>query len=217
MVVLLALMLNELSISRQRIEAQDAKATLLLERVSPVLDQADPVLRASDEVLRDVEQATPGLRDAAASLRPLSHSIATGVERAVPVLDQLARSDVSGTAAAVVDLAQAAAPVLRRLDPRSFQETAERLSSLLSELPPHRVGRLARDGGKLAGKARRRDLVRRLDRATHDIGQVLEVQRAARRLQSNSVQIQRRSLEIQQETLEHVASLDRKTGGQAVP
>ena len=216
MIVLLALVLGELQISRQHIEAQDAKAAAQLEALTPVLDDAGPVLEASKGAVRALRGSRPGLRQAGLSISSIGRSVESILESGQPVLRDLAGGDVAGALDAGRRLATAATPLLEDLDTAALNQAANSTDSVLGSLRAHDLARLISRVNDLASETKRRNLLARLDRTSRDVAEALDVQRATRRLQVQALSIQRKSLAIQKETLERAASLDEKTGGQAV-
>jgi ABC-type transporter Mla subunit MlaD len=181
--------------SNDRIHAQDAKIGELRSDVEPILDTLRPLLADTRPVLREARQLAGPLSetadDVSAALEPaprLIRGVLALVGRSLPVVDSL----------------QATLPEVRGVLP----ELATLLPELRSLLP---------QATEFLGEAERRRLLRRADAA---ISATLHLES----LQSRSLRVVRRQLAIQEETLavqlkalEHVESLDRKTGGEFPP
>jgi hypothetical protein len=201
MIVLLVLLLNEITTSRQHIESQDAKISTLLELGEPVADEAVPLLG----------EARPAIRQAQDLIEPLIHARSgtelAGLLQRFPALETAIRR-----------LAGEAIPVLEQTDPALIATSLGAARDLAVRLAEgDRLVRVIDQASATLSAIAGSDLVERAAKSAARIRKLLAVQRETRALQARSLAVQRRSLAVQRESLEHIRSIDEKTGGQLPP
>jgi hypothetical protein len=197
MVVLLAATLTVLQDSRHHIEAQDGKAQLTLDQIHSARDQAEPALREAQPLIHDARAAIGPLSEStgqiSTAVQTLPALVATGqavAERSIPVLDALGRTDL----AALVQNGNVA------------------LSTLVYR---GRLERLASRGDAVLAQLSEPGFLRDIRRGAQTPPRLEVLIRRLLRTQLATLEIQRQSLAIQQQTLDAANSIDRKTGGRA--
>jgi len=204
MIVLLAMALGELRASRDRIEAQDAKAAVMLQKAYPVLDESEPLL---DDLAPLVGPSDRLIGSANDVLRPLSGA---GEELAT------AARLMPGLALSARGLAQSAAPLVQGLSavdlPAAVQVSGTLAAQLLYDT---RLVESIDSAAAMLDELAQLDLLERLADSTDDIDHVLEIQRRTLHTQRESLDVQTQTLDVQLEALDHIRSIDEKTGGQA--
>jgi hypothetical protein len=214
---LLVLMVSELQTSREHIQSQDAKATLQLKVLSQLSDQSEPILDSGRRALAPIVENRPELKRTFSELPSLSTALLRALDSTMPVIDELRDSGTLRSLEMIGPTLDEARPVLEQAASPEAQELAARSLRTLDSLRLQSLRRALDRGARLSNQAVETNLVKRLRRTTRQIGSVLEVQRATRVLQRKALGIQRRSLVVQEETLDHAKSLDRKLGGETVP
>jgi hypothetical protein len=205
MIGLLIAQLAVLQDSREHIEAQDHKISSLQAQAEPLLRESRPVVRQTERLLRRAPsvlgpagRSLDSLADAAGTIPRLAAGADLLLGESIPLLQALNASDAPGAIAALGRLADDLAAndrTVRLVDSanRTLDEIARlRLVARTSEALP-RLDRRVRE-------------LLRLQRRT------LSVQIRSFRIQARQQRIAFRSLGIQQETLERIRSIDRKTG-----
>lgn len=199
MVVLLTFQLGELRTSRERIDSLDAKAESLANQATPLLEGAQPLVQQAGGLADRLARSSDDLRAAL---------------RLAPVLDRAAR--------VVTD---EASPVLRQLTQVDLVATLGAIRIIATDLiSGDRLNRLIDDTQAMLAAVERRGLLGDAERAAVSTirlerlqRRLLSLQRRSLAVQKDSRRVQRRSRVIQRETLKHVRSLDRKTGGTFPP
>lgn len=196
MVVLLALSLEEISATRDQVTEANEKADRAVSLVRPAFDELEPAIDAADE------DAVSIVRSTARLIRPLRHSgddIGAFIER-LPVL----QSGLQG-------LIRSAVPLVEAVDAQRLASTAEVVLALGGRLieGDRLVGTLDQ-ARRLLSEVEERSLIARAVRGERTLRRVLHVQRRTLRVLIDALRVQRRSLD-------HIRSIDRKTGGEIPP
>jgi ABC-type transporter Mla subunit MlaD len=181
--------------SNDRIHAQDEKIGDLRADAEPILDTLRPLLDETGPVLRE---AGPALQEARRLAGPLGET-ADDVSAALEPAPQLVRGVLAlvGRTLPVVDMLQATMPEVRTL-----------MSELRAVLPA---------ASEFLDEAARRELLRRADAAVSATLHIESIQVRSLRTIRRQLAIQEETLAIQKQALEHIESLDRKTGGEFPP
>ena len=207
--VLMAFLLAELKDSGEHIESQDRKissvyraarplvkeAAPAAEQAAPLLKEARPVIRrlgplakSARETLEPLEPAAPALVATIRRLGPLSSAGLRLTAVAIPVLEQLNAADIAFSLAEVRDLSA------RLSEGDRLVQAIDETRALLAEVAD-------------------RGLPRKAERSSHRLGEILQIQRKTLATQRRALRVQRRSKAIQAQSLVHIESIDRKTGG----
>lgn len=167
-----------------------------------VLRDSNDRIHAQDRKIADLRHETEPLFDA---LRPLVADTAPLVREATELVQPLARSadDVSRAAEQAPPLVNA----VRALAGESVPLVQD-LRPLIAQLRP-----LLALSASLLDETRRRELLRRADAAIDAVLHVEQLQTATLAAQRRSLRIQLDALRVQRQSLRHVRSVDRKTGG----
>ncbi|HEX2015509.1 MAG TPA: hypothetical protein VGN69_02360 [Solirubrobacteraceae bacterium] len=198
MFVIFGFMLASIESQRQHVIDQDRKVSILFDQVHPLLQAAPPLVRSAQPLLAQAARlAGPLMRGGARVSRLLSEASALFAQ-AARLLVGLSRSDAPGALAAAGALARS----IDRHNPTGLIDAGR---ALLSEIADRNLLAKAQAAAEVA--PRLEGLQRRQIRLQL---QSLAVQRATLRAQL-------RGLAVQEESLKHVASLDRRTGGQITP
>ena len=204
MIVLLALALAELRTSRQHIESQDAKATLLLEATQPALDEVPALVEDARPVVADIARlfarltGGSGLRGTVEDLPGLVDGAESLLVTAGPLVRSLAASELPATVAETRELVA----LLSASDLPSTVAAADELIATLAE--GDRLAGTLDAGRSLLTRVEDLGLPRRAARSTRRLKTLVEVQR-------RSYGVLQRSLEVQRKTLRHTRNIDRKT------
>jgi hypothetical protein len=194
-ILLLALTLRELSISRDNIQTQRAIAAAARDDARPVLESTRPLLADAPGLLRDARRLAGPLAETGLDLR-------AGAER-VPAL-----------AAAAQSLAGNGNALLEQLTPADLAGTAAAIRWLVIELASDDRLESVLDGSRKAlEQLHSTDLLARLSRTPGKLREVIALQRDTVHVLRRSYNVQRDSLSIQKETLRHVRAIDERTGG----
>ena len=178
--------------TNDRIHATDGKISDLKGEVDPILDVVRPL----------IGDARPAVREARALADPLSATL----------------DDVSTAAEEAPPLARAVRTVIGRSIPLIDTLRAESLPLLdtvrlslteLRDLMPKAVGFL--------DEAKRRALLARADAAIAAALHIESIQERSLRAIRKQLAIQKQTLAVQLEALDHIESLDAKTGGEFPP
>lgn len=212
-VVLLALTWGELRESRKHIASQDRKVTALYQATQPaldevpgLLDEASPLLRQAAPVLAEVLVAARGADEVASRLPLLFAGIQGLTNEGIPLARGL---NDSGLPALVSDLRASDVPALvTSLRASDIPSTVAVVNQVLTDLVSGDRLRNTLDlTAGLFSEVTARTLPRRAEASARRLRDLLDVQR-------RTYFVLRQSLRIQIRTLEHVRSLDQKTGGQ---
>jgi len=183
--IVLVITLGQIKSTEDHVAATDARLERVIAAAAPVADEAEPLIDAADKTL---DESLPAVRDASDLFATLSDN---GSDVSV-VLDRL--------------------PALQ-LGVMSFFGDAALTVRLASDFLA------AAQSQDLVGKAV--DSHRLLENVLAVQLETLDIQEASLRTQRRSLSVQlssnhklRRSLGIQRSTLDHVRSLDNKTGGE---
>lgn len=204
MIVLLALALAELRTSRQHIESQDAKATLLLESTQPALDKLPQLVDGARPVVADLARVFDplaggsGLSGFVRDLPQLFGGAEQLLMTAGPLVQGLAANDLPATVAETRELVA----MLSASDLPATVAAADDLIATLSE--GDRLAAALDVGRRVLERVEALGLPRRAARSTRRLKTLVTIQREA-------LSILERSAEIQRKTLKHARSLDRKT------
>ena len=211
MIVLLALTLSELRISRGHIEAQDAKVAKLLRVTQPALEDAPPLVEDASSVL---DQAAPVLRTFGRQL-PSAFDV---VRTLAPALDRVPAITIMAQ-----ELISEAIPAVREVRSGSrYGETIEIVNGLTTQLADNGLASTFAQIRSLLDEVAALDLpqydatraVRRLGRVVAIQEQTLAIQQQSLGTQTTTLKTLRRSLDIQRETLVRIRSIDDRLGGQ---
>jgi hypothetical protein len=215
-VVLLALTWGELRESREHIQSQDRKITALfkatrpaLDEVQPLVDDAAPLLRQAAPVLAQVLAAGRGIDDVVTRLPTVLAGIQGLTNEGIPLARGLSAADLPSL---VADLRASDLPALvSSLQASDIPSTVASADEVLSGLSSgDRLNQALDLTTALLMDVRDRDLPRKADASSRRLKDLLKVQRRA----YSTLQ---QSLRIQVRTLEHVRSIDDKTGGELPP
>jgi len=205
MVGLLIAQLLILKDSREHIQAQDHKIATLqgqaqgaLKDAQPAIDEAQPVLRRARRLLTAAGQSFESLTSAADTIPRLALGARLFLTESIPLVQALNASDAPGAISAAGRLADALSEGDRLV--RTVDATERMLTELdRTQLIPRSSEAIPRFEGLLVD--------------------LLQVQRRTLRVQIRSFYTQRRQLRVQfqtlgvqREALEHIRSIDRKTG-----
>jgi hypothetical protein len=205
MIGLLIAQLAVLKDSREHIVAQDRKITALQEEVRPLLRETGPAVREAQPLLRQVRRL---LGPAGRSLESLTTAAGT-IPRLAAGLNLLVGDTI---------------PLVRALNASGAPAAIAAVGRLADALAANgRIVRLVDSANRTLAELEREDLILRtsqaLPRLEERFRRLLRLQSRTLRVQMRSVRIQARqerialsSLAIQQETLERIRSIDRKTG-----
>jgi hypothetical protein len=196
MIVLLVMQLSVLQDSRRHIAQTDRKTARLLQRSEPVLDASRPLLREA--------------RGASGALRASRDELLAAL-RGLPA-----------TQRAVEAIAAASLPVLRNLDGVDLRFVLGQALRATRALTEHgRLKTLIESATAVLGVVRQRDLLARAGAALDVAPRAEALLRETLRVQRNTLAVQRRTLQaqldalaVQRESLRHIESIDRKTGGE---
>jgi hypothetical protein len=207
--VVLVISLSKISSTEEHVAATDAKVTAAFSAVRPIADRATAALEDSEPVADDVRTAAQDAERLLGALAGESDELADLLD-ALPVLD----AGFRGLFARLF-------PVLEAVDGAPVEGALAQLGGILPNL-----GMLAAqlaEEGRLAGtldqaavllsEIDERNLVNRAVQSDRTLRAVLEVQRHTLGVQRRSLAVQLHSLRVQLRSLDHVRSLDEKTGG----
>ena len=205
MVGLLIAQLLILKDSREHIQAQDHKIATLqgegekaLRDARPTIDQVDPLLRRARRLLTPAGESLESLTAATDEVPRLVMRIDLVLGEAIPLLQALNAADAPSAIAAVGRLSDALAEGERLV--RSVDETNEMLAELeRTQLIPRTSEAIPRF----------EHLLRRLARIQK---RTLRVQIRSFYTQNRQLRVQFQTLGVQRDALEHIRSIDRKTG-----
>jgi hypothetical protein len=174
--------------SNDRIHAQDEKIGELKSDVDPILDLVGPLVR----------ETRPTLREARQLAGPLGET-ADDVSAALEPAPQLVRGVLAlvGRSLPMVDTLQAALPEAQLL-----------ISELRAVVPA---------AARFLDETERRALLARADAAVSAALHIESIQVQSLRAIRRQLAIQKETLAVQLEALEHIESLDAKTGGEFPP
>lgn len=190
--VLLTFLLVELHATRGEIEAQRDLTAALYERSAPVLEDAGPVLGGTQALIRDLSAGRPDLLRSLDELPGILNAASAVATRGAHVLGTLSNVDLAALLVGV-----------------------ERLTDVF--LADGRVEELIVRANSLLTRVENDDLIGATGQGLQAIQAVLAVQRRILRVQRGSRQILLRSLAVQEDSLKHIRSIDRKTGGPIPP
>ena len=200
-VVLLALVLAELQVSREHIESQDAKISALLDTTEPALDdvpglvrRADPVLRAAAPLLRAVSGGE--VNDAAGRLGTFVSSASVLVGEAVPLVRSL-------TAGGLGDAAARANQLMAQLEANDLIDSTAGLVNALST--GDRLTDTLDAGKRLIDQIEALSLPRRALASSNRLHELLDTQK-----RTFDVLVQSKGLQVK--LLRHTRSIDRRLG-----
>ena len=188
--------------SNDRIHAQDDKIGDLRSEVDPILDTLQPLLGDTRPLVREARALTEPFNRTAGDLSAAAET-APQVAAAVRTL--------VGESLPVVETLRLAVPEIRGVLP----ELEALLPELRAVLPQLRT--LLPQASQFLDEAERRAFLRRADAAVSAALELESLQSRSLKLQTQQIGILRETLGIQREALEHIESIDRKTGGQFPP
>jgi hypothetical protein len=205
MVGLLVVQVVILRDSQSHIQAQDQKLARLQDQVDaarrdagPAIDQVEPLLRGARRLLTPAGESLEQIGGVAADVPRIAMGADLLLGEAIPLVRALNASDAPGAVAATHRLVDALAATDRLV------RTVDSAGAALSEL--HRTGLIGRSSRAIP---RFEDLIADLRRIQKE---TLLVQRRSVRIQLRQLSTQRRTLSVQVEALERIRSIDRKTG-----
>jgi hypothetical protein len=208
LVALVGLLIAQLAIlgdSREHIQAQDHKIATMqgegekaLRDARPTISQVDPLLRRARRLLTPAGASLESLTAATDQVPRLVVGIDLVLDEAIPLLQALNAADAPGAIASVGRLTDALAEGERLV--RTVDETNQMLAELdRTQLIPRTSEAIPRF----------EDLLRRLTRIQK---RTLRVQIRSFYTQNRQLRVQFQTLGVQREALEHIRSIDRKTG-----
>jgi hypothetical protein len=206
MVAGIAIQIAILQDSRGHIQAQDAKASLLLRQAraaAPATRDAVPLIRDARPLVRKLSSAIGPLMGSGSSLAETTQRLPTLVRTvqvlagtALPVLADVARANVSRALSAGTSVAKG---VLYR---DRLTRALDATNDLLAEVRAADLVDVTAEAGRDTPR-----LMRRL----------LRIQLVTLEVQKRSLETQLATLDIQRQALVHIESIDRKTGGPVPP
>ena len=211
--MVLALTLGVLDDSRSHIEDQDRKITALYEAAQPAIeevpglvDEASPLLRQAAPVLAETLAAVRDADDVVTRLPLVLAGIQGLTNEGIPLARALNDSDLP---ALVSDLRASDVPALvASLQASDIPSTVEAANDVLSGLSSgDRLNQTLDVTAALLAEVRERELPRRAESSSRRLRDLLDVQR-------RTYATQRQTLRIQVRALDHIRSIDQKTGGE---
>lgn len=207
--IVLVLSFSRISSTDEHVAATDAKVTAAFDAVRPIAAQASTTFE-------EAEPFADGLLPAARDAGRLLAALASESDERSNLLDAFPTLD-----AGFRGLFSRLFPVLEAVDGVQFEGALTQLGAVLPTLGGL-VSQLA-EGDRLAstldhaasllGEIDKRNLVNRAVQSDRTLRRVLAVQRQTLDVQRRAVAVQLRSLRVQLRSLDHVRSLDEKTGG----
>ena len=151
LVVLLAVLVNELHAARERIESQDATSAQILRELGPVLRETRPLARDARRLVGPLRASGDELASASELLVTIEGAVRALGGEGIPLLRSLSGADLGGTVRRVDSLVTQTQPLVRALGSADPAVVAATLQTLSREGLP-----LLREvhGARLAGTAR---------------------------------------------------------------
>lgn len=207
--VLMTLLLAELRDSGEHIESQDRKVTALYEASQPVLEEAAPAAAEIQPVLAEAAPLIRRLRPFIREARPVVEALGPAAPAAATALRRL-----PGVTGAALRFAEAAIPLVEGFAATDLAGSVTVLRDLATSLSEEdRLVATIDATRELIAQIEERGLVDRAVSSSDRVEEILGVLRSSLAVQRRSLRVQRRSKAIQAQSLVHIESIDRKTGG----
>lgn len=210
--IVLVLSLSRISSTEEHVAATDAKVTAAFDAAAPIADQASAAFEEAEPLAGALR---PAARDAGTLLRALASESdeLSNLLDAFPALD----AGLRGLFARLFPVLEAIDGIEIESGLAQLDRTLPKLDLLASQLAEgDRLAGTLDQVASLLGAVDRRKLVNRAVQSDRTLRMVLAVQRLTLDVQRRALAVQLNSLRVQRRSLNHVRSLDAKTGGDIV-